>query len=288
MEEKIDRRNIGFVGNSYTYYNDLPKLLKSLSTSVFDLKYDSVLVGGQTFEGHSADLRVAVLLGTEQEYLVLQDNSAVPGGANSEKYQSSLRAVKDFFIPRLRESSVKTILVYSTWGHRDGCVYPHLKPAYPDFMTMYEKTTQGYQEYAQLLSAALPDRNVIICPVGRAFATVYRDCEVAGIDPRSKDSLFHRLYAPDDFHPSRLGSYLAACVFFAVLSGTSPAGRGLGLGLGVGDLASPSRTDFEAGVAAKLPELYREASEGGSWRPDPITEELALTLQQVAHRCVFE
>lgn len=38
------------------------------------------------------------------------------------------------------------------------------------------------------------------------------------------ESLFWRLYADDAFHPSLLGSYLAACVFFAVVTGKSPVG----------------------------------------------------------------
>jgi hypothetical protein len=46
--------------------------------------------------------------------------------------------------------------------------------------------------------------------------------EAAGRDPLHAASSFARLYAPDGLHPSRLGSFLTACIFYGVISGKSP------------------------------------------------------------------
>ncbi|MEM6962026.1 MAG: DUF4886 domain-containing protein, partial [Myxococcota bacterium] len=51
-----------------------------------------------------------------------------------------------------------------------------------------------------------------IAPVGRAFLKARSDA------PEIK------LFGPDGEHPSRRGSYLAACVLYSVLTGSSPVG----------------------------------------------------------------
>mmetsp|Transcript_8781 Transcript_8781/g.14817 ORF Transcript_8781/g.14817 Transcript_8781/m.14817 type:complete len:128 (+) Transcript_8781:363-746(+) len=59
--------------------------------------------------------------------------------------------------------------------------------------------------------------SVVFAPVGQAFWEVYQAELAASRDPLASGSLFARLFQPDAFHPSRLGSYLAGCVFARVL-----------------------------------------------------------------------
>jgi len=54
---------------------------------------------------------------------------------------------------------------------------------------------------------------------------VFEERSNDGENPLVPGSLFSRLFMPDDYHPSLLGTYLAACVFFAVITGRSPEGN---------------------------------------------------------------
>ena len=69
----------------------------------------------------------------------------------------------------------------------------------------------------------------------------------AGRNPDDANSLFSRLYAPDHFHPSILGSFLAASVLYGITSATSPSSLPL--------LSEPAVT---AAVDAELQQTLRE------------------------------
>ena len=90
-----------------------------------------------------------------------------------------------------------------------------------------------------------------------------------GRDPLSAASLFSRLFAPDDFHPSRLGTYLAACVFALVLTGVSPLGSPF----------RPARCGFDDRVLEKNPGWE------GEW-PAAVSDVDAARLQRAAHAAV--
>ena len=203
---------IAWVGNSYCYFNDLPSMVEGLLLSTgaeTHCLHDQRTPGGQTLFGHAKDPLVAELLEKDKwDFVVLQDNSAVPGGARMDRRNASLEALKHFFVPRLAERTI--ILMYGTWGHKNGSAYPDFRNQYPDYETMQEKTTEGLE----LHYMALLPNTAIFVPVGDAFREAFRRDKV----------LFGRLYAPDTFHTSRLGTYLSACTFFCALTGKSPVG----------------------------------------------------------------
>ena len=211
---------LAWVGNSFVYYNNLPQMLACL------LKYDGinfkqkrVLVGGQSLHGHSQDPSVTNLLAQNQwDYVVLQDNSAVPGGCDEHKLNASITALRDVFSPLLPKSGSGRVLLYSSWGHKRGSpVLETYAEQYPSFEVMNEKTAAGYCMYKTVLKQAFLD--VAIVPVGRAFLCVYQSDVEQGRDPDAPLSLFSRLFAPDSFHPSPLGTFLSACVFHHIITG---------------------------------------------------------------------
>jgi hypothetical protein len=211
---------LAWVGNSFVYYNNLPQMLACL------LKYDGinfkqkrVLVGGQSLHGHSQDPSVSNLLAQNQwDYVVLQDNSAVPGGCDEHKLNESITALRDVFSPLLPKSGSGRVLLYSSWGHKVGSpVLEKYAEQYPSFEVMNEKTAAGYCVYKTVLKQAFLD--VAIVPVGRAFSCVYQSDVEQGRDPDAPLSLFSRLFAPDSFHPSPLGTFLSACVFHHIITG---------------------------------------------------------------------
>ena len=207
---------LAWVGNSYVYFNDLPSMLAAMLVAAGvpeeATEHGQITPGGQRFAGHAADVRVAELLSKPWDGVVLQDNSGVPGGADVSALAASREALTASLVPRV--SSATRLILYGTWGHLHGSVYSAQREAYPDYTTMQRKTTAGYEAYRALVA---PARCVELAPVGDAFQVIHDEERAAGRDPTAPGSLFARLFVPDNFHPSRLGSFLAACVFTHVL-----------------------------------------------------------------------
>ena len=214
-----ERRKILFIGNSYTYYNDLPSTLKQLALSLGDsLDIDSHCPGGATFQTLSNDANtLAKLQIPGWDYVVLQAQSQEPSfspgqvQANTYPYAKKLDSLVHVYNP-----CAETIF-FMTWGRKNGdagnCA------AYPPVCTyegMQQRLRESYLEMSMNNQASCS-------PVGvawRTFRTIYPLVD---------------LYNPDESHPSANGTYLAACTFYSsiyhkstvgaayVLAGVSPA-----------------------------------------------------------------
>jgi hypothetical protein len=226
------------------------------------------------------------------DYVVLQDHSSVPGGADEKVYADTLVALSTFFAGRLPSSSNENgrpgkALLFNTWGHKDGSCKdrPQHKPAYPTYLAMQDRTSRGYLEYKATLEAAVDDVDVRIVPVGEAFRLIYLAVEKAGQDPQHPDSLFARLYAADGYHPSRLGSFLAACVFYGVISGNSP--KFLEFDVRGRTLAIEGFLVGKAFVDSVFDDYMINKVGPEKWQPEPLTPELVRPLQAFAHAVLY-
>jgi len=198
---------------------------------------------------------------------VLQDNSGIPGGYDVERLSESQRALTSSLLPRL--PSKARLILYGTWGHLEGSVYAEQREAYPDYTTMQRKTKVGLESYMELISRVRP---VELAPIGDAFQLIYEDEIAAGRDPASGTSLFARMFVPDKFHPSRLGSFLAACVFaYVLLAGDDAA-------IAASRAFRPAEN---CALDAKLAQTY-----GTDWSPEPMSDADVLRIQDAAWRAV--
>ncbi len=178
------------------------------------------------------------------DFVVLQDQSQIPGfpQTQSEWIQSRDAAVSLASIIEDRGGATRLFL---TWGKRDGD--PVNPDRFPDYTTMQALLLEGYTAYAEAIEDA--GHAVEIVPVGLAWQIIHDDHLADAEDPLAESSLFHQLYAGDGSHPSRLGTYLSACVFYAALTGNSPVGL--------------------------------------TWAPDTISESDRAALQSAADRLMF-
>ena len=256
---------VAWIGNSYVYFSELPSMVAGLLRAHGqNVTHGQVTVGGQTLTGHAQDERVAQLLREPWDIVVLQDNSSVPGlGTQDAEVAASEASLTDVIAPLVRAAGA-TPLLYATWGHRHGCVYQSKRAQFPDYATMQRETTAGYERFLHLLGA-----DARLAPVGNAFERIHSEEIDAGRDPLGASSLFSRCFAPDNFHPSRLGTYLAACVFALVLAGVSPLGSPF----------RPKRCGFDDRILAKSPDWE------GEW-PAEVGDEDAARLQRAAHAAV--
>ena len=217
-----------FVGNSYTFYNDLDQLVANLATSLPGapvVTASRVAPGGYRLPQHEADAAststpLAAFLGTGPypawTYVILQDQSQIPGFPETQQERIDSVAASVALARRATEHRATTLL-FQTWGRRNGD--SNNPDRFPDFLTMNTRLAEGYAQMEQAIRAAgFPVRRV---PVGAAFATIREEELAAGRDPLDSASLFYRLYASDGSHPSLEGSYLAAVTFVCTLRDTA-------------------------------------------------------------------
>ncbi|MBL8679220.1 MAG: hypothetical protein JNK05_08650 [Myxococcales bacterium] len=186
-----------FVGNSYTYVNDLPAMLVSMTrgSSADALAVDSVTVGGATLQLHwqMTGARTRLEAGGI-DAVVLQGQSVEPLFQPTVfgRYADELGALA-------RRTSVRS-LWFATWARRAGdAVYGEsFSGGTPEAMT------RGLErEYA---AASMRNGGALV-RVGEAWRRAIAE----------RPSL--ALHSEDGSHPTVAGTYLAACVFYAALFG---------------------------------------------------------------------
>jgi hypothetical protein len=216
------------VGNSYTSVNDLPTLVKSLLQENADndpvgaYRYTvdaQYLVAHRDealgFSGEDNQLRKWLV--TEPKnwtWVVLQEQSLVGSWVDAfAQWDYSRDAAVQ--LNQMIASTGGATIFFMTWGRRDG-----FDSQMPDFLSMNKRLDIGYHRYAQATST--PERPTRVAPVGLAFQRVYEQNVLDGIDPLTSGADFHKLYGADGSHPSLQGSYLAACVLYATMTGRDP------------------------------------------------------------------
>ena len=73
-------KDVLFVGNSYTFYNDLPEMVKQIALSFGDtLNYESSTPGGASFAMHATNATTIFKINQQAwDYVVLQAQSQEP------------------------------------------------------------------------------------------------------------------------------------------------------------------------------------------------------------------
>ena len=202
-----DTLRVLFLGNSYTYVNDLPGLLAGLAQSAGKTATtDQNTPGGYTLTQHSQDSTslAKIALGTFN-YVVLQEQSQIP---TIEYWRYNAMYSSARFFDSLIYGAGESTAFYMTWGRKYGGTQSwggYSSPPFADYFEMQDSLRSSYAMIAQELSATL-------VPAGMAWRLA-----------RLRDSLAD-LWQSDFSHPSLKGSYLTACVFYAKLFRSSPVG----------------------------------------------------------------
>jgi hypothetical protein len=180
-KEEQKTLNILFIGNSFTYSNDLPRMIQGLANSRGrKIEIEMVAPGGCTLEKHWQDGKAAETIKSKQwDYVVLQEHSDGP--------TNNLKSMKEYagkFDELVKKQGAKTVL-FMTWVRQDKAA-------------TQRKVATAYEETAKELDATL-------VPVGLAWQKA------------TSGNKSVTLHSADKHHPNEQGSYLAACVFFSAL-----------------------------------------------------------------------
>ena len=189
-----------FVGNSLTFFNDLPDMFAELTRSAGqEIEVDMVAEGGWALADHAqSSATLEKIQRGSWDYVVLQEKSRLPAipGLRNEYMVPAVRLLDE----QISESGAETIL-FMTWGNRDGLP----EAGYEDYVKMQSQIQAGYLEIGGELGA-------IVAPVGVAWQSAIER------EPKSN------LWQMDGIHPSREGTFLAANVFYALIFQQSPEG----------------------------------------------------------------
>ena len=202
------KKEVLFIGNSYTYYNDLPDLVKEIALSFGDtLVHESSTPGGSNFNAHSTNSQSLSKINQQQwDYVVLQAQSQEPSFSPSQVASDTYPYAEILVDSILANSSCTEPLFFMTWGRKYGdqnnCQF------YPPVCTyagMQKRLRESYLDMSFL-------HNASCSPVGLAWK------KSIAIDSTID------LYSTDNSHPSIYGSYLAACTFYASIFKKSAVG----------------------------------------------------------------
>ena len=215
--------NVLMYGNSYIYTNNVDSMLEQIFNSVgqhnstiantgggLDLAqhWNNINTSGNTWNTSLRDS------GHDWDYVVLQDQSQVPGfqRTNQEWIDSKDSAV---LIADAVDDENSEVILMMTWGRRSGD--PSNPVRYSNFTNMQDELASGYTDFHDNMTN--PSREVWIAPVGLAFQNIYYSVLDSGSTPTLPGNTFYDLYTSDGSHPSLTGSYLAACVLYATITG---------------------------------------------------------------------
>jgi hypothetical protein len=197
-----------FVGNSLTFKNDLPELVHRLGGARTPIFAGSFTAPGWQLWQFAGDRGLERLLhDVHWDVIVLQEQSQIPSFPADDRAREFIPYVERL-ADEARRSGAQPLL-FVTWAHRTG---DRRNVSGDTYAAMQQRVVDGYREAAHAASAA-------VAPVGVAWAKALTR------RPRLE------LWARDGTHPSRAGSYLAACVFYALLTRRSPVGNAYAAGL---------------------------------------------------------
>lgn len=225
-----DTLRVLFLGNSYTSYNNLPQLVKDLSTSAGkNLITDVNMPGGITISGHLNDpTSIAKVSQGNWDYVVVQEQSQLPT-IDYYRYNDMYPSLTDLKMMVEQFSPCAKLITYMTWGRRYGgqqCdpngVY--CSPVFTGFNHMQDSLTSAYMQISDML-------NIQCAPVGVAWQQVLNDTNLV-------------LHSADNSHPNMDGSYLAACAIYSSIW-----------------KAPSSGIAFNAGIAASRAAYYQSKSD---------------------------
>ncbi len=187
-KQEISSLKIIFIGNSFTQHHDLPGMITRIA-AVHGKKMEHRLfsIGGASLRTHWNKGEAAdAMEEVHSDYVVLQEQSTLP-------VKNAVRMGENvaLFDEQIKRVGSKTAL-YMTWA----------RSYEPDNQKVI---SDAYTKIGNELGA-------LIIPVGLAWEK-FRQKQT---EPD--------LHAQDMSHPSLAGSYLAACVFFAMLFKQDPTG----------------------------------------------------------------
>lgn len=245
MLSKDRNYSILFIGNSYTFFNDMPTAyFEPIAKSCgYNITVTTITKGAYTLEKFAdpkdpyGGIVANALSGhTKYDYVILQEQSVRPAIDTMPQFFDGVRNL----VARIRQIGAQPIL-YATWGREAGS----------DTLEKYNFTNEEMTwKLAAAYDAIGTELDVPVVHVGLAFYDVYTGSTIS-------------LYNADKSHPNATGSYLAAMALFCKIFGAEPGQIAL-----VGPVESQDDEIIRSAVhkvtaqTPQIPESYKIDSTG--------------------------
>ncbi|MCA9783653.1 MAG: hypothetical protein KDC10_04595 [Calditrichaeota bacterium] len=190
-----------FIGNSHTYYNDLPGMVADLADAGGHfLQHGQSTPGGFAWSQHveHANTLEAIADPEGWDWVVLQEQSQMP--VIPWYRENSSRPAAATLDSLIGAAGAQT-LFYMTWGWRLGgqqCIGDECSTPFADYDEMQDSVSAAYFSFGQQFQAT-------VAPAGLAWQLAHAERPLLG------------LWAADNYHPAVSGTFLAACTIVATL-----------------------------------------------------------------------
>lgn len=216
------KKKILFLGNSYTYANNLPQLIADVALSKSDtVVYDQNTPGGYTFNAHCSNAITWQKIRSQKwDIVVLQAQSQEPSYSPANVMTYVYPYAKQLCDSIRAANSCTEIMFYMTWGRKNSDM---------DYCATYSPVCTYNGMQARLRESYMIFKD--------SFMTSVAPVGVAWKNFRTAFPLVD-LYVADESHPSLHGSYLAACVFYSSIFKKTTVGSNFNPSLPSADVAN--------------------------------------------------
>ena len=189
--DSLKTKKVLMIGTSFTFYWNLPQVIECMFQERNEnITVDQKTIGGSNLAKHWILNKKENYSIEQYEYLVLNDHSTNP----LQNIDSCAKYIRKFIELSKENNSIP--LIYGTWE------YPYLK----------EISKNKKSNTMEILDSISSVNQAIYVPVGNAFKYVEESYPEIN------------LYMDDNKHPSPNATYLAACVFYSMITGENPIG----------------------------------------------------------------
>lgn len=212
--------NVLFLGNSYTYVNNLPQVVADLALSLNDtVNFTMYAPGGYTAQQHWNDATTkSYIMQGNWDFVVFHCQSQEPSFPPSQVQTDTYPYVGKIDSLIQATNPCAETMFYMTWGRKNGDAVNGV--GYPIIATyegMQQRLRESYLLFGQDFTAS-------VAPVGVAWKHM-RDLY---------PSL--NLYNADESHPEVTGTYIAACVIYtSIFHKSTIASPSVPIGIGTAD-----------------------------------------------------
>lgn len=147
-------KRVYFVGNSYTYYNNLPELIQKIALSTNDhLEYDSHTPGGSRFQQHAANPTVLDKIAEGNwDHVVLQEQSQLPSFPQQQVATMVYPYARQLVDAFKTANPCGSAVFYMTWGRKYGDEQ-NCNNGLPQLCTYEGMDNALYTSYMQMAAA---------------------------------------------------------------------------------------------------------------------------------------
>ncbi len=190
-----------FIGNSFTFTHDLPGMVSGLGEDAsLPIETDSLTEPGQRLSYHVQNEATRPMIQSRSwDYVVIQGHSL-----ETLNQLDAFLADGQTLVEWIEDAGAEPLL-YETWARSPlHDIYTDPGFGYADPDEMQDAIRDGYQMLSNLTGAR-------VVPAGDAWQALW--------STKAVDT--HYPWGGDEYHPSVVGTYLNASVFFVAMTGVS-------------------------------------------------------------------